>query len=238
VVPVRSLVAVVVLGALAVACDVESTETFVWPTLAPGAHGQPGDAVDRVADGAADVDAVVMIGDSITRGSRAALEDRFGLLGMQQVIISAENNKRIAVSLTDNPSGSAIAQYLTDPAANGDRNRSNELWIVALGTNDVGKYDGPEEIAAAVNEVLDAVPAESPLIWVETYFRDRPDQAAQVNAIVADRVIRRGNGVIAPWTFFAPGDGVLHPDGVHPTPGGTEVFAFVVSDTARAFLGR
>ena len=67
----------------------------------------------------------------------------------------------------------------------------------------------PDEIAAAVNEVLDRVPDEAPLVWVDTYFRDRPEQQELVNSIIRDRVERRGNSVIAPWSAFAPEDGVL-----------------------------
>ena len=53
---------------------------------------------------------------------------------------------------------------------------SDELWVVALGTNDIGQYSSSDEIAAAVNEVIDAVPDESPLVWVDTYFRDQAEQ--------------------------------------------------------------
>ncbi len=89
-----------------------------------------------------------------------------------------------------------------------------------------------------MNEVLDAVPEDSPLVWVDAYFRDRPEQQELVNTIIRDRVTRRGNSVVAPWTEFAASDGVLSSDGIHPSDDGTEVFAFVVTDTTSAFLGR
>ncbi|HSL72908.1 MAG TPA: GDSL-type esterase/lipase family protein [Ilumatobacteraceae bacterium] len=233
-----SLIGVV---ALAAGCATESTTSDppavidLRPGIAvegnPGEMGTHGDvAADRAA-----VEAVVMIGDSITKGSRAALEERFALLGLAPVTIEAENGKRMAVSSSDNPSGSSIASFVTSLS---DGDHSDELWIVALGTNDVGQYDGPDEIAAAVNEVLARVPTDAPLVWVDVYFRDRPEQQELVNSIIRDRVERRGNSVVAPWAAFATGDDVLTGDGVHPTSDGTEVFAFVVTDTARAFLGR
>lgn len=239
--PVRSsVVGLALLGALLVGCD--SSDGVAEPAAtidlsagidlegAPGELGTHGD----VASDPDEIDAVVMIGDSITKGSLPALDERFDQLGMSSVTIEAENGKRMAVSSTENPSGSSLAEFV----AEFDDDHSDQLWIVALGTNDIGQYDSPDEIAAAVNEVLDRVPDEAPLVWVDTYFRDRPEQQELVNSIIRDRVERRGNSVIAPWSVFAPEDGVLTSDGVHPTSGGTEVFAFVVTDTARAFLGR
>jgi len=224
------------------ACTQTSGASQPLPTIGLGSglgfDGDPGaiDADGRVADSADDVDSVVMIGDSITRGSQVALEQRFEILGLDSVI-EAQDNKRMVVSLGDNAGGSKVAAYLTADEGS-DGGHADEVWVVALGTNDVGQYASADEIAGAVNEVLAAVPDEAALVWVETYFRDRPEQADAINTIVRDRVGKRGNSVIAPWTAFATSDGVLTADGVHPTEGGAEVFAFVVTDTVRAFLDR
>ena len=145
-----------------------------------------------------------MIGDSITKGSTPALEERFELLGLD-ANIEAQNGKRMAVSSGDNPSGSSVAEFIASSADD----HSDELWVVALGTNDIGQYASSDEIAAAVNEVLDAVPDESPLVWVDAYYRDQAEQQDIVNMIIRDRVARRGNSVVAPWTEFATGAGVL-----------------------------
>jgi lysophospholipase L1-like esterase len=230
----------VVLVALA-GCVADRTETASnGADVPPPAIAVTGDpaaisgAADGIAENASGIDTVVMIGDSITKGAASALGERYELLGLDH-LIEAENGKRIAVSAPDNPSGASIARFLAD---NGDGDHTDEVWVVALGTNDVGQYGGPDEIAAAVNEVLAAVPDDAALVWVDTYFRDRAEAAAGLNAIVGDRVARRGDGVIAPWASFAPSEGVLVGDGVHPTNDGADVFAFVVTDTVRAFLGR
>jgi lysophospholipase L1-like esterase len=55
---------------------------------------------------------------------------------------------------------------------------------------------------------------------------------------MSERLARRGNGVVAPWSAFAGVDGVLSADDVHPTADGTVVFASVVAETVRSFLGR
>ncbi len=235
--------AALVTAALAVAaltsCDQSSGVTVDdrVPPPAIDVTGSPGaisGAADGMADGAGDIDSVVMIGDSITRGATPNLDERYGLLGLDH-LIDAQNNKRMAVSAPDNPSGASIVEFL---AANGDGDHTDEVWVIALGTNDVGQYSGADELAAAVNEILESVPDDAALVWVDTYFRDRYDDAEDLNSIVRQRVERRGDSVIAPWTAFAEGDGILSGDGVHPTTDGADVFAFVVTDTVRAFLDR
>ncbi len=191
-------------------------------------------AGDSNAEAATDIDSVVMVGDSITKGSMPYLDERFGLLGLDAVI-EAENGKRMAVSAPNNPSGAAVAAFL---AENGDGDHADEVWVVALGTNDISQYSSPDDIAAAVNEVLSEVPDDAALVWVDTYISGRPEQTEAVNTIIRQRVERRGDSIIAPWTAFVEDDGVLTGDGIHPTNGGADVFAFVVTDTVRAFLDR
>ena len=47
-----------------------------------------------------------------------------------------------------------VADFITG----GDDDHEGELWVVALGTNDVNQYGSPDELAVAVDEMLDAVP--------------------------------------------------------------------------------
>jgi lysophospholipase L1-like esterase len=231
----RASIGVLAALTVLVACSSEPSGGALDLGAGLGIDGDPGamGAAGRVAAGADQITSLVMIGDSITKGSREELEQRFDMLGIENVLIEAENGKRMVVSSPENPGGSTVADFL-----HGDDDHADTLWVVALGTNDVGQYAGPDELAAAVNEVLAKVPEESPLVWVDTYFRDRPEQEDLLNAIVRERVERRGNAVIAPWTSFATTDGILYGDGVHPNEEGAEVFAFVVTDTVRAFLGR
>ena len=210
----------------------------------PGRPGVISGAAEVRAVGADEIDTVVMIGDSITRGSTPKLYERFETMGIENILIESKNGKRIAVSSSDNPSGAAIAGFLTAVAAADDSDdgldddHANEMWVVALGTNDVGQYSSPDQIAGAVNEVLAAVPDESSLVWVDVYFRDRPEQQELINSIIAERLERRGNAVLAPWSFFGGAEGVTVGDGVHPTESGKDAFAFVVADTVQAFLDR
>lgn len=258
----RSIALIFVAGAVALAtagCDAgdgsSADAVAPLPTIGLGSDfestGEPGmisGAADNRAEGADNVDTVVMIGDSITRSAVNELNARFEQMGLENILIESQNSKRMVVSSGDNPSGVAIADYLTGdgtvPAGSGDSNdavdddHSNELWVVALGTNDVNQYSGPDQIAAAVNEVLGSLPDGSPVVWVDTYFRDQNDGAVLVNSIIRERLERRGNAVLAPWSVFAVSEGVLTGDGVHPSNSGRDVFAFVVADTVQAFLNR
>lgn len=191
---------------------------------------------NRVASStSADVDTVVMIGDSITVASTPALEEMFEQLGFETILIVAQQGKRAAVSFGDNPSGAAVARALVaDATPDGDR--SDELWVVALGTNDIEQYSDPSERVAAINEVLDAVPDDVPLIWVDTYFDDRPDGAREINDMIAARLAQRGNATIARWSEVATDDGNLRDDGVHPRDAGTLAFAETLRATITTFL--
>jgi lysophospholipase L1-like esterase len=225
--------ALLTIAALVSSCtDSRSSAEAPLPTI--GLDGSVGTFDVDTAEDPTDVDSVVMIGDSITVGSKEPLEAELNALGFDAVVIEAQNGKRMARTAGENPSGASIAQFIT---ADGE-DRSNELWVVALGTNDVNQYGSSDEIAAAVNEVLDRVPDESPLIWVDTFYAGEPDGAALVNSIIEARLERRGNAVIAPWSQFASGDGVMTSDGVHPTSAGAKVFAAVVAATAASFLDR
>ena len=130
------------------------------------------------------------------------------------------------INQTENSAPGADGQQVDDPF-----DHSNELWVVALGTNDIGQYPDPAERAAAVNEMLAAVPEESPLIWVDNYFRSRPEATDEMNATIDDRVGQRDNSVIARWSTVADDEGNLRNDGVHPREQGSEVFANVVGNT-------
>jgi lysophospholipase L1-like esterase len=198
---------------------------------------EPG-AVSGVADvravDAEQIDTVVMIGDSLTVASKPALEQRFAELGFDNVLIEAETGKRMTSSDGSNSSGEAIANYLANVDSQSDR--SNELWIVALGTNDVNQYADVGQIATQVDEVLAAVPDDAAVVWVDTYIRQDQEGSDEVNVAITDRVAARGNAVVAPWSAYAGGDGVLSGDGYHPSPDGRQVFADVVAGTVSTFL--
>lgn len=181
------------------------------------------------------IDSIVMIGDSITVGSRDLLAERFDFLGLENVSITAQTGKRMAVSFGDNASGANISEFVAagqEEAGTVD----DALWIVALGTNDIGQYSDQDEVESAIDAVLAPIPPDAPLIWINTYFADRPEQTDEVNAAIEARLRERGNATIGRWNELAPQEGVLRSDGVHPGQEGAIVFADLVVTTMIDFL--
>lgn len=207
------------------------------PTIGLGFEfeSEPG-SVRGVADVRAvepeEIDTIVMVGDSITLASRPALSDRFSELGFDEVLIEAESGKRMTTTDGSNASGVSIVEFLA--ASDDDGDHSDELWVIALGTNDINQYGGVAELAAELDRLMRAVPADAALVWVDTYYRKEERGASMVNQVIADRVAARGNSIIAPWSAHAAD--AISSDGLHPTPQGREVFAGVVAATVATFL--
>ena len=161
------------------------------------------------------VETVAMVGDSITVGSQQALEASLAELGLDDVEIDAVSGRRMLVDGSIDSGLDAVTEIAdSDPP---------DLWVIALGTNDVGNYP-PEEYGAAIIELLSAVPAEAPLIWVDTYLDDLPEESAVFNEVLRMALAGRGRATVVDWSSIAPEDGVLN-DGVHPSGFGIQAFS-------------
>ena len=238
----HSFVAACTLGITALAgCSstttVESTDTM--PELRTDSEASAEVTLDEetaevvsesvVVDDDVDITQIVMIGDSITVGALAHLEERFEALGYPEAVIEAQSGKRVNVDAGDNRSGTYVASGIVEEMGwNGDTDHADELWIVALGTNDINQYSTGEELGAAIDSLLAEVPEESEIVWVDTAYVGSADGADMVNETIADRIALRGDSSIAYWSAVAYRDGVLSGDGVHPTEVGSEVFAATV----------
>lgn len=204
------------------------------PTIGLGSDiGQLSGGADVRAIDAGAVESIVMIGDSITVGATPALQEQFAQLGFDDVTIVAQQDKRIAQSFANNSSGADIATFLVNEM---EGEPEQQLWIVALGTNDISQYDDVDDIVPVIESVLAPIPDGAPVIWIDTYFEDRPEDTAEVNAAIEQVIAERGNATVGPWNAYAPSDGVLRGDGVHPNAGGAVVFASVVTATVATFL--
>ena len=161
------------------------------------------------------VASVAMVGDSITVGSQRALEAGFAAIGLDDVEIDAVSGRRMLVDGSIDSGLDAVTEIAgSDPP---------DLWVIALGTNDVGNYP-PEEYGAAIIELLSAVPAEAPLVWVDTYLDDLPEESAAFNEVLRMALAGRGRATVVDWSSIAPEDGVLD-DGVHPSGFGVQAFS-------------
>ena len=163
---------------------------------------------------------VAMVGDSITLGSEPALRQAFGELRVDLIAIDAENGRRMTIDGAVNSGLEAV----DDVAADGPP----DLWVVALGTNDVGHYDGPDEYRAAIDDVLAALPADVPLVWVGVYLEADAERSEAFNETLREVLDERGNATIVDWATTAD-DGDVLADGVHPDDNGTTLFALLVA---------
>jgi lysophospholipase L1-like esterase len=111
-----------------------------------------------------------------------------------------------------------------------------DLWVVALGTNDVANLDGVEAYATAIDTLLGAVPDDAPLVWIDVYVDTAEEASATFNRVLRDRLGQRGGATVVDWASVADDDGVLY-DGVHPGEDGNLVFADRAADGVAAWLG-
>jgi lysophospholipase L1-like esterase len=205
----RLLVAVALLPVLG-ACSSDRT--------AEGSGSPNGTTGTTPPSTAPPVRSMVMVGDSITNGSEVELREQLAALDVEIESIDAEDGRRI---LHDGFVDSGL-QAVTALAA-----RAPDLWVIALGTNDVGQYE-EADYASVIEELLDAVPADAPVVWVDVYVESSPEASAQFNAALRDQLAERGAAAVVAWGSLADDDGVLR-DGIHPSGYGIEQFAEMVT---------
>jgi lysophospholipase L1-like esterase len=181
---------------------------------------QDGPAIDLSPAGAPGGRRVLMIGDSITVASTPALEVLARQLGID-LTIYAEIGRRITVGRQPAAGIDVLAEAL-----NGEK---PDLLVIALGTNDIGKYSTVEEYAGQIERFLALMPGDVPLVWINAYLSRSPDSSATFNAALLETLQGRGNTTIGRWSDIAQQDGVLS-DGIHPTDHGSQRFADLVID--------
>jgi lysophospholipase L1-like esterase len=221
---VRAALAVVVGMCAAAACS-SDRGSLTAPSFGSGSAPIVTDAV-RPRGG--EIRTVAMVGDSITVGSRRALADGFRRLGLDVRAIDAADGRRIAVGGPSRPSGlDVVTQFGEDPP---------DLWVIALGTNDVFQYTHAEEYRAAIGALLSVIPATTPVVWVDTYLENDPARSDVFNQALRDTLDFRGTASVADWASVARGDGVLA-DGIHPSDEGVQQFGDVVTAAVEQWLG-
>lgn len=212
------------LAVVAVGCSGEREGV----TVPPYGRGNPVQVAGRAPRPVDPIASVAVIGDSITVGAEADLDASLRALGLQQVSIAAADGRRMTVP-GDVGSGLELIDLLVAAGA-------PDVWVVALGTNDIGQYADAVEYAMAINDVLVRLPTDAPLVWVNTWVEFEPDQSQELNQTLAASLRVRGQATVADWAAAASPGGLLR-DGVHPTPGGQARFVEVVTDAVSAWMG-
>jgi lysophospholipase L1-like esterase len=184
-----------------------------------------GDDEDRI-----DATKMAMVGDSITEGSADAIRYTLTAEGFTAIDIDGETSRRIEEGDGKVAPLSGIATLY---GMLGNADIDPDVWVVALGTNDVGQYAEEDDYRRLIREVIGMIPADVPLVWVNTFRADKPDASVTFNAVLFDEVGRREHSVVASWYDQASRDdetNVLRDDGVHPNQHGRVVFAALVAE--------
>ncbi len=222
----RTLLAIGAVAVLAGACTDDGAG------VEPVARAATGTDPAGEGDGSLDStpETVAMIGDSITFMSTEPLQAALTDTGLEVLAIDAQVGRRITVGDGGRPyPGTAIVEFI----ANSD---PPDVWVIALGTNDIGQYADANEFAAQVQTLLDLLPAAAPLVWIDTWDGDRLDATRLVNDTLRSILAERDNALVVDWASHGDDDGVVSSDAVHPTEVGTLVFGQVVADGVTALL--
>ncbi|MCU1360212.1 MAG: hypothetical protein JWN99_1501 [Ilumatobacteraceae bacterium] len=182
-------------------------------------------AADRI-----DATSMAMVGDSITAGSADAIRYTLAANGFTKMDINGVVSRRIEEG---DGTGSPLSGIRTLYTMLGDPTIKPDVWVIALGTNDVGQYSDPEEYRRLIDTVVAMLPADVPLVWVDTYRFDKKEASIAFNDILVQELDKRPNSVVASWHDQASRNAdtkVLRDDGVHPNDHGRVVFAALVAE--------
>lgn len=178
--------------------------------------------------------AVAMVGDSITFGSLPELRAAFQYIGVTDARIEGANGRRISVGSGQglSPIGGvaqigAMAFGGVDPDA----------WVIELGTNDIGQYATKDEYGAQIDLILELLPTDRPLVWVNTYRRQYLEYTAMFNEVLQERLDDRPRAKVADWFTLVtdPSVDYLQDDRLHPNKAGSLALAVLVCGTLQQF---
>lgn len=175
--------------------------------------------------------AVAIVGDSLTYSAQTEIVESLAALGLGDVVVDGQVSRRMTSSTDTIRSGETVVLQIAAEAA-------PRVWVVALGTNDVASGSSADSIRASVQRVLDAIPDDSLVVWVDTYIRDEQDAVVAGNQIIRDLVSQRPGAVVADFYSYGDDPGIVVSDGVHLTGEGRVLFARVIANGIADVLGR
>lgn len=177
---------------------------------------------------------VAVVGDSLTLSARDEITAELVALGLEVLVVDGVESRRMTAGDSLRPSGlDAILAIREDPSADPD------LWVIALGTNDVGAQVDEQRFRDDLQATLAVVGPDAPLVWVDIWIRDRRESVVAANGVIRDEISGRvsPSGVVS-WFVHGADDGVITGDGVHLTDRGQEAFATAIADRVRSIYRR
>jgi len=129
---------------------------------------------------------------------------------------------------------------LVEPGVAAVRNaltfRPPDVFVVALGTNDVGEKP-PEEIMADVAQIVALVPADAPLVWVDTWVHAEQRASHYANLAIRQALAGRPGTTIVDWWSHGYDEGVIAGDGIHLQEAGKTLFAELIAEAVEPLVG-
>lgn len=177
-------------------------------------------------------ESVVVIGDSLTESAKEELDAALRGRGIGTVTIDGRSNRRMVRFADGVPPGVDAVDDATAPG-----NPAPDVWVIALGTNDVGGAASPDEFEADMRSLLARMPTGAPVVWVDVWIRDLAEQSAAANAVIRDVLASRPSATVIDWYGRGDDAGVILDDGVHMTDDGQWIFATAITDAVAASGG-
>jgi lysophospholipase L1-like esterase len=210
-------------------CKTTTTYDAVGGTTPSKGSTDDTDPSPRQRDLVDSISSVAMVGDSITAASTPALRDAFSELGIDddKIVIDGETSRRIENGSGKNGHALGGVRVLTALLEDG---ADPSVWVIALGTNDVGLFGTPQECAELIEKITALLPPPVPLVWVNVYRETSLRQTRVFNEVLDGVIAARGDAVIADWYAVAtdPDVDVLRSDHLHPNEEGQLAFANLV----------
>ncbi len=106
-----------------------------------------------------------------------------------------------------------------------------DVWAIAMGTNDVGKYPDVAAYGALIDEMMSLPDEKVPIVWVDVYNPNQLPGTKMFNLVLRERARARGNATVLSWFDLASTSKgkLLRSDHLHPNEAGALVFADLVA---------
>lgn len=197
--------------------------------VAPGPTAD--DPTDRSPVGGVDPAAafpatVAVVGDSLTLSAHDEIATELDELGLDVLVVDGVESRRMTAGSASLPSGLDAIE-----AIRGELGAEPDLWVIALGTNDVGAQVGAERFRTDLTAVSAAIGPDTPVVWVDLWIRDHRDEVVAANGMIRDVIADRSppSGVVG-WFAHGADDGMITGDGVHLTDRGRQAFATAIAN--------
>lgn len=170
---------------------------------------------------------VVVIGDSLTESAEQQITTELEALGLD-VVVDGASSRRLIDDRGVEPGVAAVRNALTF--------RSPDVFVVALGTNDVGEKP-PEEIMADVAQIVSLLPADAPLVWIDTWVHAEQRASHYANLAIRQALAGRPSTTVVDWWTHGYDEGVIAGDGIHLQEAGKTLFAELIAEAVEPLIG-